>query len=65
MAKQFLLRSEVLKKMRELERNAELTGDPVAVEYAAKAYRAVMSTAIEKKIYCQNCARKLEQAVKQ
>lgn len=63
MAKQFLARSEVLKKLRELERKAELTGDPVAVEYAAKAYKAVMSTPIEKRIYCQKCGDKLREAV--
>lgn len=58
--KQFLLRSNVLGRMKMIVRQAEDTKNPEAVKIATKAYNVVMSSPIEKRIYCQRCGKKIE-----
>ena len=63
MAKQFVLRSELMKRMKGIEKKAQESGDPKAVEYAVKAYNAALSTPVEKHIYCQCCGEKIREAM--
>ena len=62
MAKQYLLRSEVLKRVDEIWRKAKESGDKTAAEVAEKAHNAVMSTPVERRIFCQHCGEKLDKA---
>ena len=50
-------RTEVLKRINQLEEKAMAAGDKKGGEWLVKAYNAVMSCAVEDRVFCAQCGK--------
>ena len=50
-------RSEVLRRIKQLEEKAAAAGDKKGAEWLVKAFNAVMSCKVEERIFCAQCGK--------
>ena len=50
-------RSEVLRRIKQLEEKAGASGDRKGAEWLVKAFNAVMSCKVEERIFCAQCGK--------
>ena len=55
-------RSEVLKRINQLEEKAAQTGDKKGAEWIVKCFNAVMSCKVEDRVFCAQCGKAVRTA---
>lgn len=55
-------RSEVLRRINQLEEKAGASGDKKGAEWLVKAFNAVMSCKVEERIFCAQCGKPVKTA---
>ena len=53
-------RSEVLRRINQLEEKAGASGDKKGAEWLVKAFNAVMSCKVEERIFCAQCGKPIK-----
>ena len=52
-------RADALKRINQLEEEAREAGDHAGAEWVVRCFHAVMSCKVERKIFCNECAKRI------